>query len=285
MALLFITVFINSDYTYCFNLTHTIAWFDLCAFIDQRSHLSINQLYYYTTDTHRIAQITNEVEWNTLKRHCNTDHITLMTDPTITNVGSVYAVTPSNQAPTSFTSQFKQFGKLMEDYNQVIQQDECMQRLMQQTARDFTLQHIAIDWADLETRLKTRRHELDSKRSSWHPSSHLPSRRVTNMADSPSSHKIPLRSGTIWGAYPAYSALHPPPPTRSSLYNLPIPDSPPHISPTSLSPPPPPGILSTSTSKTVKDEEQDLFKSIYLTSLSSTLSSCDLDPRHQGTPL
>lgn len=282
-----VTVFFDSTSIFRFNITNSTTLADLYTSIIQRIDLTITHLHYHKTDRNRIGTISSEIEWDTLKKNCNTGYINLLSSSTpLTFAPSVFTPFTMHQdhdpyyrhQTHNFTSQFKRFGQLMDDYNRLIQRDEQARLLMQQTANDLTLQRTTIDWTALEKQLESRQEALGNikaKRPSARsappplPSWHLPLSHLAQRSTNHSSHDIPvsndsprtgivniLRSvvrhqltylfnaGSIWGAYPAYSALYPAPSTST-----PILDSHQHQqkqqqeqqrSPTSLYPQPPP---------------------------------------------
>ncbi|CAO3588081.1 unnamed protein product [Absidia cylindrospora] len=135
---------------------------------------------------------SSDGELDSLKQQCTTGWLHLSTDPAKT-VRCVFDDTfvnhqsdlqqhsiPSNQYPTnskstpipstllsakkiptdsiattSFTSQFEQFGKLMDKSNDLIQHNEHVKAMMHQTATEITLQKSAVNLTDLEHRLES----------------------------------------------------------------------------------------------------------------------------------
>ncbi|SAM00941.1 hypothetical protein [Absidia glauca] len=215
-------------------------WSDLCTAILDRTQISITQLYYQDHEGDVIT-LSSDEEWESLKNNCRTGCISLNMDPskTVRWVFDDRLVThpkPASTTKPTFTSQFEQFGKLMDKYNNLIQQNDRVKRMMQDTATTLILQHM--DLSPIEARLEAL-HAKNNHRSStpiyprYDPgttqtllNTHLyepptddneekktttkkkrrdPRRRHTHYGQA--SH-IPASS---WGEWPAYSSLHPQP--------------------------------------------------------------------------
>jgi hypothetical protein len=218
---------------------HT-TWSDLCTAILDLTQTSITQLYYHDHEGDVIA-LSSDEEWESLKNNCHTGCIFLNMDPSKTvhwvfDDRLMMLPKPASTTKPTFTSQFEQFGKLMDKYNDLIQQNDRVKRMMQDTAATLILQHM--DLAPIEARLETLyaknshqsstpiypRYNPGTAQSTLNNHLHEPSsddsegkktttkkkrdprRRHTHYGQA--SH-IPASS---WGEWPAHSSLHPQPP-------------------------------------------------------------------------
>lgn len=215
-------------------------WSDLCSAIFDLTQISITLLYYQDHEGDVIA-LSSEGEWEPLKNHCHTGCISLNTDPSKTfhwvfEDRLVKHPKPASTTKPTFTSQFEEFGKLMDKYNDLIQQNDRVKRMMQDTATTLTLQHM--DLGPLEARLETL-HAKNGHRSSTPiyprynpgttqitPNTHLYEPPAVDKEENETTTTKKERDlrrrhthyghpshilASSWGEWPAYSSLHPQP--------------------------------------------------------------------------
>ncbi|ORZ21371.1 hypothetical protein BCR42DRAFT_407425 [Absidia repens] len=241
------------SHTDCLTITPKTTWSDLCASIFDYSRLPVTQLYYRDHEGD-IMEFSSDSELDSLKQQCITGWLHLSTDPTKT-VRCVFDDTfinhqcdlqqqyiPNHQYPTnsmstplpstllsakkiptdntatiSFTSQFEQFGKLMDKYNDLIQQEEHVKAMMHQTATEITLQKSTVNLVDLEHRLETYQNNscksLYPQRGKLSPglldnSSRGLSRSATTISSSSSSLERPIKRTPTTSLYRGYDNIN-----------------------------------------------------------------------------
>ncbi|KAI8097606.1 uncharacterized protein BX664DRAFT_326788 [Halteromyces radiatus] len=193
----------------CLSITNNIHWVDLRDFIFESFKISVTQVFYRDIEND-IITLSTDSELNSLKQQCTTGIIHLYIDPlqatqdVFDNTIQLHSRLEKTNEKTpieddkirtnhSFATQFEQFGKLMDRYQDLFQKNPQAMKRMHQVATQLIFRQSTVDLTVIEDWLEQQ--NISSTTTKSYRSSLPPS--MSLFSDMPSSTDLHGKSSNI----------------------------------------------------------------------------------------